>query len=136
MSNVRTWHIKIIRSKRRLIHFTLLTKKNNTLKLAVFWNTKCSFWHTFSCNTGPVETQYRRSVDNNYFFILFHNLLCTLLKIYLKYWNFLEVFAANYFSITETLFGMSPDLIAVVLVVGNGTRSESSDSPQKYISFL
>jgi len=68
------------------------------------------------------------SVDNNYFFMLFHNQLCTLFKIYLKNGNFLEVFAANYFSIAETLLGTAPDLPAVVLVVGNGTRSESSGS--------
>jgi hypothetical protein len=60
--------------------------------------------------------------------MLFHNPLCTLFEIYLKNWNFLEVFAANYFSITETLLGMAPDLTAVVSVVGNGTRSDNNGS--------
>jgi hypothetical protein len=68
------------------------------------------------------------SVDKKYFFMLFHNLLCTLFKIQLKNWNFLEVFAANYFSVTETLLGMAPILTAMVLVVGNSTRSERSGS--------
>jgi len=60
--------------------------------------------------------------------MLFHNPVCTLFKIYHKNWNFWEVFADNYFSITETLLGMAPDLTAVVVVVvvGNGTRSDSS----------
>ena len=78
----------------------------------------------FSCNVGPVETQHRMSADNSYFFMLFHNPLCTLFKIYLKNWNFFKLF-----SITETLLGMAPDLTAVVLVVGNGNRPESSGSP-------
>jgi hypothetical protein len=50
--------------------------------------------------------------------------------------NFWEVFAANYFSITETLLGMAPDVTAVVVVIGNVTRYESSDSPQECIGFL
>jgi hypothetical protein len=70
---------------------------------------------------------YRMSVDNNVSLCFFIICCAHYSKYTLNIGIFLEVFAANYFSITGTLLGMAPDLTAVVLV-GNGTISESSGS--------